>query len=126
MTSEARRSLGVRGEDAVAAWYRRADFDILARNWRSPEGELDVVASSRDGSVIVVCEVKTRASTRFGTGFEAVTPAKQRRLRRLAAQWLATRRRSGGSGFARVRFDVAAVTVSRSGDLEVDVLEDAF
>jgi len=126
MASVARRDLGVRGEDAVAAWYGRARYEVLARNWRCPEGELDVVARSEDGAVIAFCEVKTRASTRFGTGFEAVTTTKQRRLRRLAARWLAARRQAGGPGFGRVRFDVAAVTVSPSGTLEVDVLEDAF
>lgn len=126
MTSGGRRSLGARGEDVVAARYRRAGFDIVARNWRCPEGELDVVASSDGRDVIVFCEVKTRASTRFGSGFEAVTPAKQRRLRRLAAQWLAESRQAGGPGYRRVRFDVAAVTVTASGVLEVDVLEDVF
>jgi putative endonuclease len=126
VNSSVRRALGDRGEDAVAEWYRRARYEVLARNWRCPEGELDVVAASADGGVVVFCEVKTRASTRFGTGFEAVTTTKQRRLRRLAARWLAARRQAGRPAYGRVRFDVAAVTVSGSGVLEVDVLENAF
>jgi len=122
----ARRDLCVRGEEAVAAWYRRADYSVVARNWRCREGEIDIVAISPDGRVVVFCEVKTRASTRFGTAFEAVTAAKQRRLRRLGGRWLAHRRQNGGAGYAEVRFDVAAVTVPRRGDLELHVLEGAF
>jgi len=70
----------------------------------------------------VFCEVKTRASTRFGAPFEAVTPAKQRRLRNLALRWLAertTHRRT-------LRFDVASVTRTADNDLVVEVLEGAF
>jgi Holliday junction resolvase-like predicted endonuclease len=48
----------------VAAWYVRAGYTIIARNWRCPRGELDVVAWRR--GVLVVCEVKARRSTNFG------------------------------------------------------------
>ena len=60
---------------------------MVARNWRCREGELDLVVA-RPGE-IVFCEVKTRSSDRFGLPAEAVTPAKQRRLRGLAARYLA-------------------------------------
>src|SRR2546430_14272247 len=61
---------------------------LLDRNWRCSAGEIDIVA--REGDVLVFCEVKTRRTTRFGTPAEAVVATKVRRLRRLAAQWLAT------------------------------------
>ncbi len=120
-----RADLGGRGEDAAAAWYRSASYEIVDRNWRCAEGELDVVAQSADRSVLVFCEVKTRRSERFGSPFEAVTPAKQRRVRKLAALWLRSAR-PGGLRYGRVRFDVAAVTPAPGGALEVEVLEDAF
>jgi len=60
---------------------------VLDRNWRCPLGELDLVL--RDGRTLVVCEVKTRSSTRYGSPLEAVTEQKAARLRRLAARWLA-------------------------------------
>lgn len=66
---------------------------------------------------LVFCEVKTRTTCRFGAPAEAVTPTKRARIRRLAAQWLATNRPSA----TRVRFDVACV---QGGS--VDVIEDAF
>ena len=75
---------------------------------------------------MVICEVKTRTSDRFGSPIEAVTPAKVRRLRRLAAEWLAQDRSTGeGRRSLDVRFDVASVTFSR-GQLLVDVVEGAF
>jgi putative endonuclease len=112
-----RRRLGIAGEDAVAAWYEAAGYRVVDRNWRCREGELDLVVI-RDGS-LAFCEVKTRASTRFGAPVEAVTATKQRRLRMLAARWLAehdTRRHD-------LRFDVASVTRAADGQLAVEVLE---
>jgi putative endonuclease len=74
----------------------------------------------------VICEVKTRTSDRFGSPIEAVTPTKVRRLRRLAAEWLAQAQNSGEVRRGLdVRFDVASVTFSR-GQLLVDVVEGAF
>jgi putative endonuclease len=115
-----RRRLGNAGEDAVARWYASAGYDVLDRNWRRRDGELDLVVHR--GDTLVFCEVKTRASTRFGTPLEAVTTAKQRRLRKLAALWLAehdTRRRT-------LRFDVASVTRAADGELVIQVMEGAF
>ncbi|MFZ4516814.1 MAG: YraN family protein [Microthrixaceae bacterium] len=100
--------LGAHGEALVARRYEREGYRVLARNWRCAVGELDLVLAR--GDLVVVCEVKTRASARFGSGLEAVGPDKQRRLRRLAAIWVATAApfRPGS-----VRIDVAAVTAGR-------------
>ena len=99
------------------------DTDVEARNWRCADGEIDLIAAHR--GVVVICEVKTRSSTAFGSPEESVTAAKQQRLRRLAARWLA-HQRAGGFPRRSVRFDVAAVWPDRSGDLVVDVVQDAF
>ena len=124
MTEDQRRRLGSIGEAAAAAWYEARGYEILDRNWRVRGGELDLVArSGRTGSrnIIVFCEVKTRSSDRFGIPAEAVTVSKQRRLRTLAAQWLAAHPGLGGE----VRFDVASVTPARETPA-VTVLEAAF
>ena len=115
-----RRALGRRGEDLVAAWYDDAGYRILDRNWRCRDGELDLVLAR--GKTVVFCEVKTRSSTRFGAPVEAVTAAKQRKLRTLALQWLAAHDRRGGD----LRFDVASVLVVNAGDPVVDILEGVF
>jgi putative endonuclease len=117
--SDRRRALGALGEDAAAAWYTARGFEIVDRNWRVREGEIDLVA--RQGRTIVFCEVKTRSSDRFGAPVEAVTLTKQRRLRTLAARWLAEHpgRRS------EVRFDVASV-MPGGATPSVAVIEAAF
>ncbi len=113
----ARQRLGAAGEERAAAWYRGAGYEILARNWRCREGEIDLICAH--GRCLVVCEVKTRSSLDFGHPAEAVTVAKQRRVRGLAARWLA----EVGAPFApaEIRFDVAAVLPG-----EISVIEGAF
>jgi putative endonuclease len=115
-----RRQLGLAGEDAVARWYEGAGYDVLDRNWRCRDGELDLVVAR--GETLVFCEVKTRASTRFGAPFEAVAHGKQRRLRNLALRWLAEH----GTHRRALRFDVASVTRTAADELAIEVLEGAF
>ena len=81
---------------------------VLERNWRCRYGELDVIAA--DGGTVVFVEVKTRTSDAFGGVAEAVTPAKVRRLRRLAGVWLAQQPKS----WAGVRIDVVGVRIGRT------------
>jgi|SRR6476659_7332679 len=111
----ARRALGVRGEDAAAEWYVAHGYEIAARNWRCREGELDLVL--RRGRRLVFCEVKTRSSTAFGAPAEAVTRAKQTRLRHLAARWID----ESGIRPVEIRFDVVSVLAG-----ELSVLQGAF
>lgn len=95
---------------------------MLSRNWRTRQGEIDLVVRRED--LLVFCEVKTRSSVTFGEPFEAVTRAKQMRLRRLAAEWLRSSshsHRSSRSGGYELRFDVASVRGS-----SVEVMEGAF
>lgn len=114
--TRARRALGASGEDAVAAWYEANGYEVVARNWRCRQGELDLVL--RRGRTFVFCEVKTRSSTAFGAPVEAVTRTKQARIRTLAARWLSEEARVAARD---IRFDVASVLAD-----EVEVLEGAF
>jgi putative endonuclease len=102
------------GEDLAARWYAAHGYEVVDRNWRSSTGELDLVACS--GSLVVFCEIKTRATDRFGPPESAVGRTKQRRIRLLAAEWLAVHDRHGS-----VRFDVAAIT-----GVHIEVFEAAF
>ncbi len=116
---EQRAELGRQGEQRAAAWYEAEGYEILERNWRRREGEVDLIV--RRGRTVAFCEVKTRSSDAFGTGAEAVVPAKQRRIRRLAARWLSELTPAAGRSLVDLRFDVVAVT----GQV-VEVIEDAF
>ncbi len=80
------RALGAYGEAVAARHLVQQGLVLLDRNWRCEAGEIDLVL--RDGRTLVVCEVKTRSSTTFGSPLEAVTEQKAARLRRLAARWL--------------------------------------
>ena len=111
----ARRELAESGEAAAAEWYESQGYEVLARNWRSRVGELDLIV--RKGRRFVFCEVKARSSDAFGAPAEAVTMAKQRRIRRLAAAWL----EDAPARPTEIRFDVVSVL-----DGQIEVIEGAF
>lgn len=115
-----RRTLGAAGEDAVAAWYQAAGYEVLERNWRRREGELDLVLAR--ARVVVFCEVKTRSTDAFGAPVEAITHQKRQRLRVLAAKWLDETKLV----VREVRFDVASVRWPRNERAAIEVLEGAF
>ena len=113
--ANARRDLGDAGERIAARHYEASGYDVVDRNWRCREGELDLVL--RRGRRLVFCEVKTRSSTAFGAPAEAVTRAKQTRLRHLAAKWID----ESGIRPVEIRFDVVSVLAG-----ELSVLPGAF
>lgn len=116
---ETRRRTGARGEDAAATFLERRGWQIVERNVRYREGELDAIAF-KDG-VLAFVEVKTRRSVRAGAGAEAVTPAKQARIRRLAMRYLSEHHPK----VAAVRFDVIELRVGADRYL-VRHIEGAF
>ena len=120
--TDPRRRLGALGEQAVADWYDERGYRLLARNWRVRGGELDLVLFDDSTGEAVFCEVKARSSAAFGTGFDAVTPAKLGRVRRLAGRWLAEAK-PAGLAVRRVRVDVASLGPGPGGAAVVSVLE---
>ena len=117
--SDPRRQLGDHGEDLAAAALKKQGYKILERNYVTPLGEIDLIA--RQGKTVVVVEVKTRKSTRFGSPQEGVSATKQGRLRRLADYYLKAKRLTGSP----VRFDVVAVTMTENGP-QVEIIQGAF
>jgi putative endonuclease len=110
-----RQRLGAAGEAAVAHRYEQAGYEVLERNWRCREGELDLILCHR--GTVVFCEVKTRSSDAFGTPAEAVTRGKQQKIRRLAHRYLDT----CPVRFREIRFDVGAVTPT-----SIEIIQAAF
>jgi putative endonuclease len=119
-TPRRRLELGRIGEEAALARYLRAGYRELARNWRCPLGEIDLVLAR--GGTVVFCEVKARRGAGFGGPHDAVTWRKRRRLELLAQAYLAW----AGIEPGEVRFDVASVTVDRAGRASLFVFEGAF
>ena len=120
VTVRAKDAVGRYGEDVAARHLLDAGLEILARNWRCREGEIDIVA--REHGALVFCEVKTRSSTLFGFPAEAVTRRKADRLRRLAYLWLQDHPHRS----SEVRFDVVSVLRSPAGAAVVDHVRAAF
>jgi len=119
MTTE-RRALGAYGERVAAQHLQDLGLVILDRNWRCPDGEVDLVL--RDGDDIVFCEVKTRRGTAFGTPAEAIGRRKVRKLHQLANRWLA----QSGLHPRGLRFDVVEVLLLRRGGPRVAHTRAAF
>ena len=109
-----RQELGARSEQLAARWLEQRGWRVLARNWRCRLGEIDIVALDPGGTV-VVCEVKARRGVGFGFPLEAVTPAKARRLRRLAAAWA----QAHGPVRAGLRCDAIGVLWARDGTASI-------
>ena len=110
----AKDELGREGEQVAVEYLERAGLRVLDRNWRCADGEIDIVAAERQ--VMVVCEVKTRSGTTFGTPIEQITRTKRARLRRLASRWLVAH----GVLFDEVRIDVVGLVRRPSGDYEIE------
>jgi putative endonuclease len=109
-----RQRLGAYGEELAARHLSRQGMTVLDRNWRCAIGEIDLVL--RDGSTLVVCEVKTRSSTAFGTPHEAVTERKVARMRALASWWL----RAHQVRPLDIRLDMVCVITPRRGPVQID------
>lgn len=96
-----------RSAERVAAWsLRLRGYTILAERYRTPSGEIDLIA--RRGGTLVFVEVKARATP--GAGLEAISPRQQRRIRAAAETFLAR-----GHGPARCRFDAIIISPGRFG-----------
>ncbi|MFT4028667.1 MAG: YraN family protein [Protaetiibacter sp.] len=116
----AKDELGRRGERLAERYLLARGYRLVERNWRCRHGEIDLVA--RDGDTLVFVEVKTRTSTAFGHPFEAITPAKLARLRRLAGLWCETHPRERG----RVRIDAVAVLAPHGTESRIEHLVGVF
>ena len=106
-----RQDVGRRGEDLAVAELERQGLEVLARNWRCGRlGEVDIIALDRGpgGPTVVFCEVKCRSGLGFGHPLEAITYAKRRTLRQLAAEWMADRAVPVG----RIRIDAIGVLLA--------------
>ncbi|WP_278312816.1 YraN family protein [Lolliginicoccus levis] len=104
------RALGSTGEDLAAAYLINLGYQVIARNWRCVQGELDLICLDTGGSLVMV-EVKTRATDLHGHPCEMVTPVKARRMREAARHWLVAHEWRRGA----IRFDIVGI-IAHPGD----------
>lgn len=116
-----RAALGTRGEDLAARLLEDRGFRILQRNWRRPEGEVDLVAE--DDGVLVFVEVRSRTGDEHGHPLETVNKQKQRRLVRAARLYL----QESAMHWNETRFDVVGIIFPKEGGTPTLMhIEDAF
>ena len=106
-----KKSLGRAGERRAAKYLKKLGYKLLAKNYKTPFGEADIVA--KDGETIVFCEVKTRLSEAFGTPAEAVEYHKRERYKKIARYYESL---AGEELF--IRFDVVEVLADRVRHIE--------
>jgi putative endonuclease len=108
---------GDRAEDAAARYLAGVGCELLARNARYPDGELDLIV--REGELVVFVEVRLRSSRGYGGAPASVDRFKQKRIMRAAQRWLG---QHYGQRWPACRFDVVAV----DGNGTIDWIRDAF
>ncbi len=120
-TTQSTLNPGRVGEEAAVRHLKKQGYQILSRNFRKAFAEVDIVA--RDGETLVFIEVKTRSSLQFGAPVEAVNAVKQRRLSKIALDYMMQE----GLGEHCARFDVVSVLLNAKGAVEnIAVLKNAF
>jgi putative endonuclease len=120
MSDDPRHTLGRLGERLAAEHLERLGYRVVARNYRTRFGELDLVATDED--VLVFCEVKTR---RAGDPWDNLGEAKRRQVRSMARVWLSEADERPRT--SQLRFDAIGVVIERDGSLvRLDHIEGAF
>lgn len=112
--------MGLAGEEIACAHLRQKKYDIITRRFRMFRGEIDIIA--RDAGTLVFVEVKARADESFGRPEEAVTPGKQRQIRKIAQGYLA----QNPPADVACRFDVIAILFADGNGYRLEHFVDAF
>jgi len=113
------RKKGKKGEDIAAACLKKEGYRIVERNYRCRYGEVDIIAMDKKDVVFV--EVKGRESDTFGSPEEAVGPAKQKKISKVALHYLQEK----GLGDHNARFDAVAIRFMPQGG-QVKLIRNAF
>jgi putative endonuclease len=109
------QALGLFGETRIAEFRAQQGDEIVERNWRVREGEIDLITLDKAGNFHFI-EVKTRSSLSYGHPFEAISPAKLLRMQRLAMGWLVTHDCFG----CEYTIDIASVLISHDGSHSIE------
>ncbi len=112
------KELGKKGEDLAAELCNKRGLVVVEKNYRTPFGEIDIIAKDRD--VLVFIEVKARAGDIYGAPFEAVTQRKREKIRKVALSYIKRFRKE-----VPARFDVISISMKEDGP-HLEYIQDAF
>ncbi|MDA8083181.1 MAG: YraN family protein [Nitrospiraceae bacterium] len=110
--------IGKQGEAAALAFLRKSGYHIIATNYKTCFGEVDIIAKEKNVTIFV--EVKSRSGSAFGHPFEAVTPKKQEKIRKVALFYMKQKKVE-----IPVRFDVLSINIA-GGEEKIEHIRDAF
>ena len=110
-------ALGRWGEELAARYLSEHGYEVIDRNWRCSQGEIDIVARAEFGTAFI--EVKTRSSLAFGHPFEAITDAKLARLHGLAIAWCVAHPGRHGP----VRVDVVGIVAEPGSPPVIELMQ---
>ncbi|HIJ78234.1 MAG: YraN family protein [Desulfobulbaceae bacterium] len=113
-------SVGILGEKLARQHLKKQGYRIIAKNYRTALGEIDIIAE--DDKTLVFIEVKTRRDRSCGHPLEAVTPAKCRQISKVALLYLAENKMEN----REARFDVVAVSLGAGDKPEMEIVQNAF
>jgi putative endonuclease len=119
---KSKKSFGDYGEKLAAKYLKKQGYRIIDRNYFTPLGELDIIARERD--VLCFVEVKTRSDQSYGSGFDAVGPAKRRHLGRAALIYL--KRNKIKFSELKIRFDIISIELPINGKPSYRLERNAF
>ncbi len=114
-----RQKFGKSGEDLAARYLKKNGYQVLCRNYRSPFGEIDIIA--RDADTLVFVEVKSRRTASYGHPKYAITYAKQEKISKTALYYL----KINGQSNSKARFDVVTITAANQ-KTSVEIIKNAF
>jgi putative endonuclease len=115
-----RQALGAWGEALAQKYLENHGYEIIERNYRCGFGEIDLICL--EAAVWCFVEVKTRKNSRFGLGYQAITPVKQQHLIKAAATYLD----KTGLGEVAARFDVVSIDFRSSTSYRITLIRNAF
>ena len=118
MTKE-RLHLGKLGEEWALEKIEALGYECIARNYRCPLGEVDLIA--RDGDTLVFLEIKTRRGKSLGYAKEAINDRKRRQLSKVALAYM----KSNNCSDVKSRFDVVAINLIENRK-EIEIIRNAF
>ncbi len=121
MSEREQAARGARGEALAALYYERRGYRVLERNFRTRQGEIDVIVHK--GDTLVFAEIKTRGGSAIAQPREFVTAQKQRRLILAARRYLLLHPQWAESF---LRFDVVEIILPEQGRPLLRCIENAF
>ncbi len=119
MTKE-RQRLGREGEERAEKFLRSEGYKVINRNFKTPFGEIDLIAYKR--KVLVFIEVKARTSYNFGRPEESISEEKKKKISKVASLYLKAKKLNG----VDCRFDVVALVLDKEKKVKIKLIENAF